>query len=88
LLSPVFTYGTSTNIPGDPCTLELGAGWRITTKTERTNVDAGGNRTNRNGPWDSALKMHAAWLPVDMNDECTLYPCLAGWQVSPAMKGN
>ena len=44
----------------DPCTIELGSGWRIPTKTEWTNVDASGNWTNWNGPWNSALKMHAA----------------------------
>lgn len=44
----------------DPCTIELGAGWRIPTYTEWTNVEASGNWTNWNGPWNSALKMHAA----------------------------
>jgi len=44
----------------DPCTLELGSGWRIPTKTEWENVDASGNWTNWNGPWNSGLKMHAA----------------------------
>jgi uncharacterized protein (TIGR02145 family) len=44
----------------DPCTLELGSGWRIPTKTEWTNVDASGNWTNSNGPWGSGLKLHAA----------------------------
>jgi hypothetical protein len=44
----------------DPCTLELGSGWRIPTNGEWTNVKAGGNWTNWNGPWNSALKMHAA----------------------------
>ena len=46
----------------DPCTSELGPGWRIPTATEWTNVDAtsGGNWINWNGPWDSGLKLHAA----------------------------
>jgi hypothetical protein len=46
----------------DPCTLELGTGWRIPTKTEWTNVDgsSGGNWTDWNGPFGSALKLHAA----------------------------
>jgi len=44
----------------DPCTLEMGSGWRIPTNTEWTNVDASGNWTNWNGPWNSALKMHTA----------------------------
>jgi uncharacterized protein (TIGR02145 family) len=46
----------------DPCALELGTGWRIPTSTEWTNVDAGW--TNWNGPYGSALKLHAAgYLP-------------------------
>jgi hypothetical protein len=44
----------------DPCYLELGSGWRIPSYTEWLNVDASGNWTNWNGPWNSALKMHAA----------------------------
>jgi len=44
----------------DPCTLELGSGWRIPTSTEWANVNASGGWTNWNGPWNSGLKMHAA----------------------------
>jgi uncharacterized protein (TIGR02145 family) len=44
----------------DPCTIELGTGWRIPTNTEWTNVHNGGVWTNWNGPWNSDLKMHAA----------------------------
>ncbi|HOX76750.1 MAG TPA: hypothetical protein PLW31_01820 [Bacteroidales bacterium] len=44
----------------DPCALLLGSGWRLPTSTEWINVDASGNWTNWNGPWNSALKMHAA----------------------------
>jgi hypothetical protein len=44
----------------DPCALELGSGWRLPTSTEWANVDASGNWTNWNGPWNSALKMHLA----------------------------
>ncbi len=44
----------------DPCTLELGAGWRLPTATEWINVYTYGNWTNWNGPWDSGLKLHAA----------------------------
>jgi len=46
----------------DPCTIELGTGWRIPTTTEWTNVDgtSGGNWTDWNGPWNSGLKLHAA----------------------------
>ena len=44
----------------DPCTLELGSGWRLPTGTEWSNVDVSGGWTNWTGPWNSALKMHAA----------------------------
>jgi hypothetical protein len=44
----------------DPCTLELGGDWHIPTITEWSNVDASGNWTNWNGPWNSGLKIHAA----------------------------
>jgi hypothetical protein len=44
----------------DPCKLELGIEWHIPSFTEWTNVDAVGNWTEWNGPWNSALKLHAA----------------------------
>jgi hypothetical protein len=44
----------------DPCILQLGNGWRLPTGTEWTNVDASGGWTNWNGPFNSALKLHAA----------------------------
>jgi len=44
----------------DPCSIELGVGWRLPTETEWTNVDASGGWTDWNGPWNSDLKMHAA----------------------------
>ncbi len=40
----------------DPCTIELGSGWRIPTSTEWTNVDASGNWTDWNGPWRLCFK--------------------------------
>ncbi|NTW34509.1 MAG: hypothetical protein HGB12_18120 [Bacteroidetes bacterium] len=47
----------------DPCTIELGSGWRIPTQTEWTNTDANG----QSGGWDNyneafadVLKLHAA----------------------------
>ena len=42
----------------DPCTIELGTGWRIPTNTEWNNVS--GSWTNWTGPYSSALKLHAA----------------------------
>jgi len=44
----------------DPCALLLGAGWRIPTSTEWNNIDAVGGWSNYNGPYGSALKIHAA----------------------------
>ena len=44
----------------DPCTIELGSGWRIPTNTEWNNVRNAGNWSNWKGPWDSGLKLHAA----------------------------
>ncbi len=55
----------------DPCTIELGAGWRIPTNTEWTNVDASGNWTNWDGPYGSALKLHAAGALL--NSDGSLY---------------
>jgi uncharacterized protein (TIGR02145 family) len=42
----------------DPCTLELGTGWRIPTETEWVNTD--GSWYTWDESWGSALKMHAA----------------------------
>jgi hypothetical protein len=58
----IFSINESSNWTAakDPCTLQLGAGWRLPTSTEWTNVDASGNWTDSNGPWDSGLKLHAA----------------------------
>jgi hypothetical protein len=44
----------------DPCSIELGAGWRIPTSTEWYNVYQLGEWAGLEGPWDSPLKMHAA----------------------------
>jgi hypothetical protein len=55
----------------DPCTLELGAGWRIPTSAEWTNADVSGNWTDWNGPWSSALKIHAAGYLVGTSGSLT-----------------
>lgn len=44
----------------NPCTIELGAGWRLPTWTEWDAVKAQGGWNNWNGPWGSPLKMHAS----------------------------
>ena len=42
----------------DPCTIEFGAGWRIPTNTEWTNVDETGGWTTYTGAYNSPLKLH------------------------------
>jgi len=51
----------------DPCTIEMGEGWRLPTQDEWTNVDASGMWTNWYGPWNSLLKMHAAGYLYNQN---------------------
>ena len=46
----------------DPCTIELGAIWRLPTYTEWYNVSQAGGWTNWSGPFSSLLKLHAAGL--------------------------
>jgi hypothetical protein len=47
-------------VANDPCTLEIGTGWRIPTFSEWNNVNAVGSWIDWNGPWGSDLKLHAA----------------------------
>jgi hypothetical protein len=56
----------------DPCSLELGSGWRIPTDTEWENVFTVGNWSNWNGPWNSALKLHAAGYLSDSDGSLLL----------------
>jgi hypothetical protein len=45
----------------DPCTIELGSGWRIPTFSEWSSVKTAGSWLNDwTEPWNSALKLHAA----------------------------
>jgi len=44
----------------DPCTIELGTGWRLPTSTEWTNADSTGGWGNYNDTYASDLKLHAA----------------------------
>ena len=44
----------------DPCTIELGTGWRIPTRTEWTNADANGPWASYTNTYNSVLKLHAA----------------------------
>jgi uncharacterized protein (TIGR02145 family) len=53
----------------DPCTIELGGGWRIPTNEEWTKVDAPGsqNWNSSSDTWNSDLKLHAAGLLSNSN---------------------
>lgn len=44
----------------DPCTLELGAGWRMPSQSEWLNADKTGNWNNYTDAYNSVLKLHAA----------------------------
>lgn len=44
----------------DPCTIELGSGWRIPTYTEWLNADNNGGWTSWTDAYNSVLKLHAA----------------------------
>ena len=44
----------------DPCTIELGTGWRIPAYTEWLNADATGSWANYTDTYNSVLKLHAA----------------------------
>jgi hypothetical protein len=71
----------------DPCALELFTGWRIPTPTEWNNVVAGGSWTNYNGPWNSALKMHAAGFLHSSNGSLN-YRGLNGYYRSSVQVGT
>lgn len=44
----------------DPCSIEIGFGWRLPTNSEWTNVVDTGGWNEWNGPWNSELKIHGA----------------------------
>ena len=51
----------------DPCSLELGYGWRIPLYSEWFNVDNAGGWIDWNGPWNTPLKLHAAGTLLNSN---------------------
>jgi hypothetical protein len=64
-VTPAWIFGytyiiTNWSAGNDPCTIELGPGWRIPTYTEYYNIDNTGSWANWYGPWNSNLKIHAA----------------------------
>jgi uncharacterized protein (TIGR02145 family) len=69
-ITPVFpttnsnTESVNWKATTDPCTLELGVGWRIPTVTEWTNVN---NENLRAQAYAGALKMHAAGFLMQSN---------------------
>ncbi len=54
-------------VANDPCTIELGTGWRIPTTTEWAAADANGSWGNYNDTFNSVLKLHAAGLLLESN---------------------
>jgi len=55
----------------DPCTTELGTGWRIPTYTELFNADANGPWANYTDAYNSVLKFHAAGFLNNTNGVLT-----------------
>jgi hypothetical protein len=51
----------------DPCRIVFGGNWRLPSQTEWINIDMTGGWTDWNGPWNSALKLHAAGYLNDYN---------------------
>jgi hypothetical protein len=82
-LTPSWTITTINQISdwtanNDPCAIEIGAGFRIPTYYEWDNVNTAGGWTNWNGPWTSALKLHAAGY-LDYS---------SGWLTTPGSIGT
>ena len=71
----------------DPCSLELGSGWRLPTVSEWSNVDAAGNWTTWMGPWNSGLKLHAAG-DLSSNDGLDYLRGVYGYYWSSAQNTN
>ncbi len=84
----------------DPCTIELGADWRVPTNTEWTNIDEYGGWTNWYGPYGSLLSMHAAWYLLDSDGSLnyrgsyglyrssTQYDATNGWRLDFNSSGS
>jgi len=51
----------------DPCTIELGAGWRLPTYTEWFDADANGGWVSYTNTYASVLKLHAAGYLYDIS---------------------
>jgi len=63
--SPVWTIASISEnsawlAANDPCTLELGTGWRIPTRTEWSNADAFGGWNSYIQAYSSVFKLHAS----------------------------
>jgi uncharacterized protein (TIGR02145 family) len=63
----------------DPCTIELGAAWRIPTNSEWNNVFTGGTWNNWNSPWYSPLRIHAAGRLNDGTSQLVLRGSLGAY---------
>lgn len=67
----VSNYNENSNwlTDNDPCKLLLGTSWRLPTSTEWNNVITGGGWSGWEGPWNSALKMHASGYLQDSDGQ-------------------
>ena len=89
--STVYNANTSWSAAQDPCTLELGAGWRIPTSTEWTNVDSSSVSNvwrNFNDQYNSGLKLHAAGHINNLGLVPTRGAASYYWSSSIASKGS
>ena len=59
-IAPPNSLNTDWQSANDPCTIELGAAWRIPTRTEWFNVDNTGEWMSVTQSFNSLLKIHAA----------------------------
>jgi len=62
----------------DPCTLELGTGWRLPTSTEWSNAIVNGPWANHHQAFGSVLKLHSAGILQD-TDAALLYRGTSGF---------
>lgn len=64
---PIISENSDWLPTSDPCSVELGAAWRIPTQTEWFNVDNAGGWSTLTDPFGSLLKLHCAGYLVDAN---------------------
>ncbi len=71
----------------DPCTIELGNGWRIPTNSEWTAVNTNGAWTTYNSAFNSALRMHASGY-LQSTDGVRVQGCACEWSSTQSSTAN